>query len=669
MKKIITLTLLILFIQNGFSQKTHNSYLLYTKNIKKAKKEISSKKGRVTQICTKHVIIASFKDAINLKTLKYSSQKKTKDLDYISQIFVDSWNSPSTNTEVKPQNFAQTATKFTEPIKPEISPSPTSKTLTGSVAVGIIIVSGPDEADFSKNEIQTCLYQTMRGLDSMSMLCPEANVTYTYDIKFPEINIEPWNECDDHQKCEADWETPSLQQLGYASLKNGGIKKYNNDLKQTYKTDNSFTLFFSKYKYEPHYFAYASQGRIVMYYQYQQYGPDRFYQVISHEMCHLFGADDEYKGGSDGCDKSGQYKVPNYNAEDCEDSFNDTCLMRRPSPSGVKICQWTRGQIGWNYGTVSDSISNGDAIHYFDVSFAFQDGKNNYLFALWEKDGSDKASDWGIFPIINNGISNKPSVTGSYGHNYSVAFPFQYEGTTYLFAIADETSGDDYKCRWFISELSSNGDKLDKEVASGNWEHYYSVAFPYSYNGKTYLCALTNQSYSDNTCRWFISELTTDSDVVSKEINSGHLDKFYDLAVPFTDGGYPCMFTQSYSDKSWDIWYLGRNKIDHKVKGGTFEDTYGNAFAFSYTDKHVMNLFLQSNSNLKNWYFKTLDLKSLFVLDYLGEGTFTAEFNQIVPYQSVDNSLHQYIFAQTKKGSNLWLTMEIGAGLGVIGKK
>lgn len=79
-------------------------------------------------------------------------------------------------------------------------------------------------------------------------------------------------------------------------------------------------------------------------------GAEALRLVGSHEMGHLFGAEDEYSGSNSDCDDV-QAGYANRNHEDCPGGAVTSCIMRQNAPCGYlhpyPVCYWTRGQIGW----------------------------------------------------------------------------------------------------------------------------------------------------------------------------------------------------------------------------------------------------------------------------------------------------------------------------------
>jgi hypothetical protein len=69
--------------------------------------------------------------------------------------------------------------------------------------------------------------------------------------------------------------------------------------------------------------------------------------IVAHEMCHLFGATDEYSGAGRPCSSCGgqfgTYKLPNGNCASCA-SPHQACLMDQNT---LSLCGYTQGHLGW----------------------------------------------------------------------------------------------------------------------------------------------------------------------------------------------------------------------------------------------------------------------------------------------------------------------------------
>lgn len=144
----------------------------------------------------------------------------------------------------------------------------TSERMTGKIAVGIIIVSGPTaDLQFSTQETQKVIAEVQNGLGWRAAQNPAANITWIYDIHSVQVNVNPGGGGDK----EALWRDPAMVQPGYQGNWQGVID-YINHIKTQYGTDWTYVGYFTKYPLD--HFAYASLGgpRLVMQYENDDWG-------------------------------------------------------------------------------------------------------------------------------------------------------------------------------------------------------------------------------------------------------------------------------------------------------------------------------------------------------------------------------------------------------------
>jgi hypothetical protein len=206
--------------------------------------------------------------------------------------------------------------------------APTSQRLTGSVAVGIIIVEGPNaNLKFSAAERTKVIAEVQNGLSWLATQSPEGLV-FKYDIKIVTLNVQPGPSNLTPDQKEARWRDPAMQQLGFATGM-AGVTAYVNSIRTNLGTTWTYCGFFTKYPI--YHFGYASIGgpRLVMDYAQDGWGPDNMDRVFAHETGHIFGAPDEYAASGCNCGGSwGFYGKPNANCANCAPGGGVECLMK-----------------------------------------------------------------------------------------------------------------------------------------------------------------------------------------------------------------------------------------------------------------------------------------------------------------------------------------------------
>ncbi len=215
--------------------------------------------------------------------------------------------------------------------------APTSSRLTGSVAVGVVIVEGPTaDLQFTDVEKTKVVAEVQNGLSWLGAQSLQGAVTWAYDIRIVTIATEPDPAAP--RALEALWRDPAMSQLGFGTGM-GAVSSYVQKLRADLATTWAYCAFFTKYPVG--HFAYASIGgpRLVMQYANDGWGPDNIDRVFTHETGHIFGAPDEYASSNCTCGGSwGFFQEPNANCAVCASGGGVECLMRANTWA---MCQWT----------------------------------------------------------------------------------------------------------------------------------------------------------------------------------------------------------------------------------------------------------------------------------------------------------------------------------------
>ncbi|MEH2025357.1 hypothetical protein, partial [Nostoc sp.] len=353
-------------------------FLLYTQDLQQAKQEIVALGGRVTQQFTDVVIVVNLPDSVDPQTLQQSATVPPDSLDPVSQLAVNAWNqlqvkgqtngapsateglswdtpgySPPRSTENDPDAINRSPT-LTENLPDQSTGTPTSRYMVGSIAVGVVIVSGTQtDLAFSTAEQQQVIQEVQEGLNFLASAEPRANITFVYDIRLVTVSATPGS-TDSYENAEAPWRDAALQQMGFLANRSGSVQ-YVENLRSSRGTDWAYVGYFTKYPLK--HFAYAIDEKVCMNYSNDGWGSDQINRVFAHESCHIFGAADEY--GDCSCGGSyGHLGIPNNNCVKCSGT-HVSCLM---DGNVLDICQWSRGQIGW------DDRLLGSSWHRFELA-------------------------------------------------------------------------------------------------------------------------------------------------------------------------------------------------------------------------------------------------------------------------------------------------------------
>ncbi len=222
--------------------------------------------------------------------------------------------------------------------------TPTSRYMVGSIALGLVIVSGDSPSlRFTDAEKVKVIEQVQKGANFLATAEPRAQVSFSYDVQDLVVTIGqgPYpGAVDIYEQYEMGWRDEALGKLGYSPGR-VGYRAYANALAADQGTRWAYVAFFTKYQLR--HFAYAVSEKLVMNYANDNWGPDNIHRVFAHESCHIFGASDEY--GSCVCGEvSGELNGPNNNCVNCPRA-QVPCLM---NANTLQFCKWTKKQIGWD---------------------------------------------------------------------------------------------------------------------------------------------------------------------------------------------------------------------------------------------------------------------------------------------------------------------------------
>jgi hypothetical protein len=286
---------------------------------------------------------------------------------------------------------------------------PLSERLTGSVAVGVIIVEGPsrDGLQFTHDErlkVHSKVQDALAWLGRQQQLRP---VSWSYDLRDVTLEVAP-NSSLPKDQWEALWRDPAMKAMGYGpGIDPGGVEDYVIALRSFVEADWAFCAFFTKYP-APH-FAYADVGgpHLVMEYSNDGWGPDNIDRVFAHETCHIFGAPDEYsKSGCDCLGSWGFFGLPNGNCETCAAHGGTACLMRQNT---LVMCPYTPWHIGVGaQQEINDIIFGSDP--FVAAGVVYFQGPANQLMRV-DVDGTN------LRPV---------------GGCYTSSAPYVYEGVVYF---------------------------------------------------------------------------------------------------------------------------------------------------------------------------------------------------------------------------------------------
>lgn len=222
--------------------------------------------------------------------------------------------------------------------------------MVGENSVGLVFVESSRRGGptFSTREQFQLLGLIIGGLNWLAREAPsQANLTWVYDWQFVEIDVADGTNSSD----EAYWRNPAMGEVNYDgntySEDWSGIKDYREDMRLDNFSQHAFVIFVTPYSNDWH--AYAGGGRLTLADRnnWGGWGINDIDEITAHEVCHLYGAADEYTGSGTPCSSCGSTHgcdvIPNGNCGACASPQQD-CVMDK---NYRRLCEYTQGQIGW----------------------------------------------------------------------------------------------------------------------------------------------------------------------------------------------------------------------------------------------------------------------------------------------------------------------------------
>ena len=135
-------------------------------------------------------------------------------------------------------------------------------TMTGKIAVGVIVASGPDDLAISDSEYSTIKSEVMSGLDFWTDNAPaSADLSFVFYLGVAYITASNPTSCSSYAACHNVFADPGVQYFNFET------KEYlAQSCKQAAAGDGAYLAFFSKYRQSHFAYAYFEGGPIYMQY-------------------------------------------------------------------------------------------------------------------------------------------------------------------------------------------------------------------------------------------------------------------------------------------------------------------------------------------------------------------------------------------------------------------
>jgi hypothetical protein len=221
--------------------------------------------------------------------------------------------------------------------------------LDGEISVGVVFVESSKTGGptFSSADRITLLSEVETGLNWLASQHPLGKVTWVYNFQYVKIDVADGT----NNSTEDYWRNPAMQKVSY----NGktfasnwsGVVNYRNEMRTVNNSAHAIVVFVTPFGTDWH--AYASSGRLTLANRnnWGGWGIGTIDAITAHEVCHLFGAADEYTGNGTPCNSCstvhGCLSFPNGNCKACAAS-PVPCIM---DANSLQICGYTRGQLSW----------------------------------------------------------------------------------------------------------------------------------------------------------------------------------------------------------------------------------------------------------------------------------------------------------------------------------
>ena len=221
--------------------------------------------------------------------------------------------------------------------------------MDGEISVGVVFVESSKTGGptFSSAERTTLLNEVQTGLNWLASQHPLGGMTWVYNLQYIKVNVENGT----NSSTEDYWRNPAMQKVSYNGKKFtgdwSGVVNYRNEMRTVNNSAHAIVIFITPFATEWH--AYAGGARVTLANRnnWGGWGIGTIDAITAHEVCHLFGAADEYTGSGTPCSSCstvhGCLSFPNGNCKACAVS-PVPCIMDRNS---LQICGYTRGQLGW----------------------------------------------------------------------------------------------------------------------------------------------------------------------------------------------------------------------------------------------------------------------------------------------------------------------------------
>ena len=223
--------------------------------------------------------------------------------------------------------------------------------LGGRIAVGVVFVESSQQGGptFSAGTRSTLEAEITDGLDWLADEAPTpAGLTWVYDWQYITVSVANGT----NTSTEDYWRDPAMAALNYFgntyAAAWASVADYREDMRTRNNAAHAIVIFVTPYATKWHAYAKAGRATLANRNNWGGWGIGTIDRITAHEVCHLFGAADEYDGTSgtpclDCTSLHGVYQIPNGNCAVCARA-HQSCIMDQNTR---RLCPWTQAHLGW----------------------------------------------------------------------------------------------------------------------------------------------------------------------------------------------------------------------------------------------------------------------------------------------------------------------------------
>jgi hypothetical protein len=284
-----------------------------------------------------------------------------------------------------------------------LADEPACLKMHGRNSVGIIFVESSREGGptFSGSDRTTIENEIHSGLSFLAGEHPAGDLVWVYHTQRVQIDVA--NQANSRDTDDTYWRNPSIGAVTFEghtfSANDAGIDDFRNAMRAHHVTQHATVIFICAFGM--HWHGYSSGRRFVAMGPHGDnwggWGIGTLNSITSHEICHQFGASDEYTGSGTPCSSCGGSHgcggIPNGNCGTCA-APHEECIMDANSPH---LCEYTKGHIGWcdifvelwtddeNWSGTDDSVELDIGYRTFNLDTIHNDRErsNREGYALW----------------------------------------------------------------------------------------------------------------------------------------------------------------------------------------------------------------------------------------------------------------------------------------------